>query len=282
MPARLILNADDFGLTHGINRAVAELHAAGCLTSASLMAAGPAFDDAVAIARAHPNLGVGCHIVLVDGRPVSDPATLPTLCPNGQTLRPSLIEFICDLLLHRIDPAEIQREALAQFHKIERAGIRVTHFDTHKHTHLFPPVAAQLSAILKRCEFVALRNPFEPDFAKDAAAAPLKRRIQMAALNRIKPLWKRATSHIQTTDGTLGIAATGRLNGVVLRHTLATLPASGTYELLCHPGYSDAELDAIPTRLRQHREIEREALLAEIPLLRSIPNAPTLISYAEL
>ncbi|HEY0163191.1 MAG TPA: ChbG/HpnK family deacetylase, partial [Edaphobacter sp.] len=69
MPARLIINADDFGLTPGINRSILELHRAGVLTSATLMATGPAFDEAVAIASSTPTLGVGCHVVLTDGVP---------------------------------------------------------------------------------------------------------------------------------------------------------------------------------------------------------------------
>src|SRR5271154_4644382 len=86
MPPRLIINADDFGLTPGINRAIAELHQAGALTSTTLMATGPAFDDAVVMARANPTLGVGCHIVLTDGVPVSPPQTVPTLLgPDGKT-----------------------------------------------------------------------------------------------------------------------------------------------------------------------------------------------------
>src|SRR5215472_9391252 len=88
MHVRLIINADDFGLTCGINRAIAELHEAGAITSATLMATGPAFDDAVALALARPSLGVGCHIMLVDGTPVSDPATIPTLLgPDRRTFR---------------------------------------------------------------------------------------------------------------------------------------------------------------------------------------------------
>jgi predicted glycoside hydrolase/deacetylase ChbG (UPF0249 family) len=280
--SRLILNADDFGLTPGINRAIAELHVAGALTSATLMATGPAFDDAAAIARATPTLGIGCHLVLTDGTPVSDPITLPTLCPNGQNFRPSLVAFIRDLLLHRIDPAEIQREALAQFHKIEDADIRVTHFDSHKHTHMFSAVATQLRGVLKRREFVALRNPFEPAFARHTANAPLKRRLEVALLNRFKPAWERATTGILTTDGTIGISATGSLNADTLRDTLASLPDHGTFELLCHPGYNDADLDRVTTRLHSHRELEYQALLQQIPLLRSQPNAPHLIHYGDL
>ena len=281
MAPRLIVNADDFGLTRGINRAIAELHQAGALTSATLMASGPAFDDAVAIARAHPALGVGCHIVLTDGTPVCPPHTVPTLCPNQRTFRTSLAAFARDLLLHRIDPADIQREALAQFNKIERAGIRPTHFDTHKHTHIFPRVAAQLAAILRRAPFLSLRNPFEPGFAKHAAHAPLKRRLQVALLDRFQPAYERVTAGLPTTSGSLGISATGSLNAATLRDTLAALPTTGTFELLCHPGYNDADLDRINTRLRYHREIEYQALLAQIPQLRLQPNPPELIHYGD-
>src|ERR1700760_2157932 len=99
MPPRLIINADDFGLTPGVNRAIAELHQARALTSATLMATGSAFDDAVAIAHANPALGVGCHIVLTDGAPVSPPQSIPTLIgADGRNLRPSLVDFVQALL----------------------------------------------------------------------------------------------------------------------------------------------------------------------------------------
>src|ERR1035437_227407 len=133
MTARLILNADDFGLTPGINRAIGELHSSGVLTSATLMATGPAFDDAVAVARAHPSLGVGCHIVLTDGAPVSPPESVASLLgPDAKTFRPSLLDFLQALFRGRIHPDEVAREALAQVEKLQRAGIPVTHFDTHK------------------------------------------------------------------------------------------------------------------------------------------------------
>src|SRR6185437_5827911 len=137
MQVRLIINADDFGLTPGVNRAIAELHDAGAVTSATLMATGPAFDDAVAIALARPTLGIGCHIVLVDGTPVSDPATIPTLLgPDRRKFRNSLGDFALGVLRGAIRQDHIQREALAQIQKLQRAGLRLTHADTHKHTHL--------------------------------------------------------------------------------------------------------------------------------------------------
>src|SRR5271170_3951963 len=127
MPARLIINADDFGLTQGVNRAIAELHQAKALTSATLMATGAAFDDAIATAHANPTLGVGCHIVLTDGAPVSRPETITTLLgPDRKTFRPKLLDFIQALLRGKISEVEIEREALAQIQKLQRNGIAVT------------------------------------------------------------------------------------------------------------------------------------------------------------
>jgi predicted glycoside hydrolase/deacetylase ChbG (UPF0249 family) len=278
MPARLILNADDFGLTPGINRAIAELHRAGVLTSTTLMATGPAFDDAVRLAKSLPTLGVGCHILLVDGTPVSPPAEIPTLLgPDRRTFRPTLGHFVRDLFLGRIDTAEIACEALAQIQKLQRAGIGVTHLDTHKHTHIFPQVARELIALVHQTSIAAIRRPFEPAFS--IGNAPLKRRLQLAILNRFQPTFNRLAAQTLAPDGTLGIAATGTLTPATLQQILRALPATGTYELCCHPGYNDPDLAHITTRLRQHREIERQALLTEIPTL---PPATQLIHYGNL
>ncbi len=280
MPARLILNADDFGLTAGINRAIAELHQAGVLTSATLMANGPAFHDAVRIALAHPSLGVGCHIVLTDGVPVSPPEAIPTLLgADGRTFRPKLTRFIRDLLLGRIRESEIQSEALAQVRKIQRSGIRITHLDTHKHTHVFPSVTRALLRVMHATHVAALRNPFEP--AHTRTYARLQRRLQISLLNSFQASFHRIIPPALTTNGTFGISATGNLNAEELRALLRHIPAQGTFELLCHPGYHDQDLDAIPTRLREHREIERQALLREVPAILLHPQSPQLIHYGD-
>jgi hopanoid biosynthesis associated protein HpnK len=287
MPARLILNADDFGLTRGINRAIAELSAAGVLTSATLMASGPAFDDAVELARTHPNLGVGCHIVLTDGTPVSPPESIPTLLAHDRrSFRGRLTRFLQALLTGRIREDDIAREALAQIEKLQRAGIRITHLDTHKHTHLFPMVSRPLLEVAERTGIRAIRSPFEPDWSQSVAPGGVPRRLAVRALTLLKPAFDatpQISSHaVQTTDGTIAISATGNLDSNVLAQLLSALPATGTYELCCHPGYNDADLDIITTRLRAHRDTEREALLSEVPRVLTGPNAPTLITYADL
>ncbi|CAN5459589.1 hypothetical protein BH10ACI4_BH10ACI4_04850 [soil metagenome] len=287
MPPRLILNADDFGLTSGVNRAIAELHRAGVLTSATLMATGAAFEDAVSIARANPGLGVGCHITLVDGIPVAHPQSIPTLLgSDGKTFRPSLLDFIQALLRGDIREDDIEREALAQVQKLQRAGIDVTHLDTHKHTHLFPTVARPLLHLAERTSVGAIRNPFEPTWTRALGHGGLLRRLQVTLLNRMKPRFDAIPqlrhAHVLTTDGTLGISATGDLNPTTLSETLAALPAEGVFELCCHPGYNDKDLDAIPTRLRSTRDVEREALLSILTKRMSQPNAPELIHYGAL
>jgi predicted glycoside hydrolase/deacetylase ChbG (UPF0249 family) len=283
MAARLILNADDFGLTRGINRAIAELHAAGALTSATLMATGSAFDDAITIARNHPTLGVGCHVVLTDGVPVMPPDKIRSLLgPDGRTFRPSLTHFIRDLLLGHIVPSEMESEIIAQIQRLQAAGIQPTHLDTHKHTHIFPAVITSLLKAAERTGVPAIRNPFEPAFARHAANATLKRRAQISLLNRFKPQYQRIATSAHTTDGTIGISATGNLNDATLRDTLAALPSSGTFELCCHPGYNDADLDPIPTRLRSHRDAERQALLSAFSANSPHPSLPHLINYSAL
>lgn len=287
MPLRLIINADDFGLTPGVNRAIAELHRAKVLTSATLMATGAAFEDAVSIARAHPALGVGCHIVLTDGVPVSDPRNIPTLLGgDGKTFRPSLLDFMQALVRGVIHEDDIEREALAQIEKLQRAGIAVTHLDTHKHTHLFPAVARPMLRLAQRCSIGAVRNPFEPAWSSRLAPNAFVRRLEFHILSILgkksfQSLPQLSHGRVLTTNGTIGVSATGELNDASLHKILCAMP-EGTWELVCHPGYNDAALNTIATRLRATRDIEREALLKEIPqAVRTLPGLE-LIHYGQI
>jgi predicted glycoside hydrolase/deacetylase ChbG (UPF0249 family) len=287
MAPRLIINADDFGLTPGVNRAIAELHQAKALTSATLMATGAAFEDAVAIAHANRTLGVGCHIVLTDGIPVLPPERIPTLIgPDRKTFRPSLIDFLQALLLGNICEVDIFREAAAQIQKLQRAGIDITHLDTHKHTHLFPAVLRPLLGLADRLSIHAIRQPFEQPWSLALGHGNRLRRLQIKLLSGLKTAFERQpqirNNHVLTTDGTIGISATGNLYGMTLHQILHAMPAEGTFELCCHPGYNDSDLDRITTRLRAHRDIERNALLTEVPALALHPNAPHLINYGDL
>jgi hopanoid biosynthesis associated protein HpnK len=262
---RLIVNADDFGLTGGINRAVAELHDSGALNSATLMAEAPRFAEAVALARQCPLLGVGCHIVLVDGSPAADASSISSLLDSAgdrASFRSTLGVFARDLYMGRISRADIEREAAAQILRLQKTGVPVTHIDTHKHTHMFPAVLDAVMRAAKACGIHAIRNPFEP--AWSVAATPDARsirKLQVRLLDRFRGNFWRLVREREfvTTDGCLGVLATGTLDETALRSILNSMP-EGTWELVCHPAYLDDELRATHTRLQESRAVELSAL----------------------
>ncbi len=170
---RLIVNADDFGLTAGVNRAVLELHREGGLTSTTLMARSAAADQAIEFSRAAPSLGVGCHVVLVDGEPALPAAEIPTLIDRKTgSLRYSLTGFLMRLFSGRIRISEIEAEAAAQIALLKNRGLRLTHIDTHKHTHMFPPVLRAVLRAARAAGIRAVRNPFEPSWRCVPRLAP--------------------------------------------------------------------------------------------------------------
>ena len=123
----LHVNADDFGFTRDVNEGIVHAHHAGILTATTLMANGAAFEHAVGLARATPTLDVGCHLVLTGGVSVV----------SGSPLPGDVKQVMLAVASGRLDPYV---ELRAQISRIMAAGIRPTHLDTHKHTHLFPPV----------------------------------------------------------------------------------------------------------------------------------------------
>lgn len=266
--ARLIVNADDFGLTAGVNRAIGELNQAGVLTSATLMVRAAAADAAVAMALGRPGLGVGCHVVLVDGEPVLPAGELPTLVDQRTgRFTPTLGKFLMRLKSGRIRAAEIEAEARAQMMRLKERGIGLTHFDAHKHTHMFGEVLEPLLRAAKSSGVGAVRNPFEPGWSVAATpGAAWKRRVQVALLRsqRGEFLQRVASAGLRTTAGSLGVVATGRLDARAVRLLVEAMLREGgaedVFELVTHPGYNDAELAGARTRLLASREAEREAL----------------------
>jgi hopanoid biosynthesis associated protein HpnK len=288
---RLIVNADDFGLTPGVNRAIVEAHSRGIVTSSTLMANGPAFDDAVRKAQTVPDLGIGCHVVLIDGKPVIDGKKLPSIASQqseGIHFRNSLKPFAARALTGRLDPEEIEAEVTAQIRKLQSAGLSVSHVDTHKHTHLLPAVLRPLLRSAKTCGVLALRNPFGP--RKPLRSTELLRRPSLwtryAELKVLSTLANkfRLAAHREdmlTTDGTLGIVVTGALDEQLFRAFSDIIP-EGTWEFVCHPGYNDDALKTVNTRLRESREAELRLLT--MPEVRELlaSKGIQLISYRDL
>jgi hopanoid biosynthesis associated protein HpnK len=288
---RLIVNADDFGFTAGVNRAIVEAHTRGIVTSTTLMASGPAFNDAVRLAKETPRLDVGCHLVLIDGEPVLDAVRLPSITSRNSgtaRFRDGLKSFAARALTSRFDPAEIEAETSAQIRKIQSAGIAVSHVDSHKHTHLFPAVLQPVLRAALACGVRAVRNPFgprKPLTSTELLARPglwtryAEVRILGALAGKFQDAAKR--QGMATPDGTLGVVVTGALDERLFRAIAATIP-QGTWEFVCHPGYNDADLQRANTRLRESRETELRILT--MPEARQLLEAEgiVLISYREL
>ena len=283
---RLIVNADDFGLTQGVNRAIVEGNAAGIVTYATLMANAKASLAAADLAKLQPSLKTGCHVVLIDGEPLS--INLPTLTNGSSRFRNSLKQFAMAAVRKQIFADEIQRETEAQIRKIQACGVALTHVDSHKHTHIFPEVLRPVLRAAKACGIRAVRNPFEPlrSWPREMVLGTpglWLRSAAVMAFQMFAAAFHRALREegMVSTDGTVGIAATGLLDQQILLKILKALP-EGTWELVCHPGYSDPDLQAAGTRLTQSREVELAALTSAETKEAIARQKIQLISYADL
>jgi chitin disaccharide deacetylase len=245
-PTRLIVNADDFGFTRDVNEGIVEAHRHGILTATTLMANGDAFDHAVALARETPTLDVGCHLVLVQGRSIRDPS---------RALPATVAELLRALVSGDLP---VYEELAAQVGKIVGAGVRPTHLDTHKHTHLLPPVLSALARVAQEFGIRWVRRPF--DFGIDPGARITKSAVAFG-MRITRPGFARALGALRSTDYFTGFQITGTLDPGKLISTLERLP-QGLTEFMCHPGKLGPELRAATTRLKESRAIELAALLS--------------------
>ena len=179
----------------------------------------------------------------------------------------------------------LKPKSTAQIRKLQAAGVAVSHLDTHKHTHIFPQVLRPLLRAARACGVPAVRNPFGPVRFSSLAKYPSlwKRYSQVTILNRLGGRFRKsvADAGMLTTDGTVGIVATGAMDHYLFENTVDSLP-EGTWELVCHPGYNDADLANIRTRLRESRVEEMRVLTS--PEAREMLNRSgvQLISYRDL
>lgn len=236
----LIPNADDFGFTRDVNEGIIHGHRQGILTATTLMATGQAFDNAVMLARENRSLDVGVHLVLVgsDGFP------------------PTVAQLIRQIALRRID---IYGELAAQVRKLQNAGIQPTHLDTHKHTHLLPPVLNAVARISSEFRIPWVRRPFDLPF--HGAGVTWQRRAITTALGFARSRFHRvlARQGCRTTDHFAGFLMTGHYDAAELARLIRRLP-EGVTEFMCHPGFCTQELRAKRTRLKESRRRELDAL----------------------
>ena len=285
---QLILNADDFGLTRGINQGIMRAHRGGILTSATLMANGPAFDDAIELAKANPQLGIGCHLVLSGGRAVAPREKIPSLAGPDGSLPESLAALVLRVTSGTLRTADIETELRAQIEKIRAAGIEATHVDTHKHTHCHPRVLNVVGRVARAFGISKIRNPVES--ARDSWQSTRPdvpgRILDFAASCAVRSIKSQFNSisrgyDLRSPDHFLGLVATGRLDATALVGLLQVVP-EGTTEIMLHPGICDGDLRETHSRLQMHRETEMNALIAPEVMNVVTERQIHLISYRDL
>ena len=261
MQRHLVVNADDLGLTVGVNDGIFDAHDHGILTSASLFAGAPATADAIERARRLPSLGLGAHLALVDGSPTLPPRLVPTLVEDDGRFRRSWRPFIVACLRGKVSLAEVELELTAQVERLRNAGVTLTHLDAHKHVHAYPPVFAIVARLAGRFGIPVVRVPYErwSPASGDVRSLPLQALLNAAMLPWARRNYRTAASHHVRTPHFVGRIHTGMLGAEALAGLVHALPP-GVTELMVHPGYRDDELERSGTRLLESRQKELDLL----------------------
>lgn len=281
-PARLIVNADDLGMSDGINRAIFSAHERGIVTSTSLMAVGAAFDSAVRDARGHERLGVGVHLCLHDEKPVLPPGAVRTLVGADGKMRP-LSQVLRRLLTGRLDASEIAAEYAAQVARARDAGIDVTHLDSHCHLHAFPPVARVVRRVAAQFGIVCVRKP-EASRLSDYVGAPLGRYPVALMITLCNKLSRAALGDagVRTTHRFAGMVRSGTVDAAWLAKAVASLEPARWTELVIHPGDGSPLYGAQDDHGPAQRKVEWDAVTSPLVLEAVRARGVKLVNYRDL
>ena len=250
---RIILSADDFGLSLGVNEAVEQAHRTGLLSTASLMVAGPAAADAVRRARAMPDLRVGLHLVVIEGA-ATDPSRAPGLVDAAGQFPSGQFRLGVSYFAHSAIRRQLRHEIRAQYQAFAATGLHLDHANAHKHMHLHPTVGRMMIEEGRRSGLTAIRIPAEPPAVMAALGVP------QGPGARALHAWTRLLRHqarragLRTNDHAFGIAWSGHMTTDRLVALARHLPP-GLSEIYFHPA---ACRDALLTQLMPDYEHEAE------------------------
>jgi hopanoid biosynthesis associated protein HpnK len=241
----LIINADDFGLHSAVNAAVEKSHLEGVVRSTSIMAVGEAFEEAVAISKRCPDLGIGIHLTLVAASPINNRECVPSLVSDDGMFLPGHPQFIRRYLAGGLDYGEVEKELESQIQKVIDAGICLTHADSHQHLHVLPEIGRIVRRLLKRFDIPAVRIPAEPLFFTGGLHASPGRIVGKSGLTFLARRFCTAAEKdgLRTTDHFYGMLAGGQMTLPRMLAVLEALPG-GITELMVHPGCDNKVLSA--------------------------------------
>lgn len=278
---KIIINADDFGLSKGVNEGVVKAHTEGILTSATLMTNMPQAEDAVALAKSLPSLGIGLHLNLTEGKPLSKDPRVSQLTNTAGVFAFSVEKLCLTSLLSPSLRQAIQIELESQIQWALHHNLKPTHLDSHKHFHCFPAIFGIVCKLAKQYEISTIRQPLERQHFDQHWPKPDKKGLRRATIlrgcSRIDAILTKA--YFKTSE-LLGIAHTGSINTAYLE-AVSLYNSAPIVEIMTHPGYMKG-LDKNHTRLVEHREQELEALCSE--QTKAAFNKPTiqLVHYGQI
>jgi len=235
---KLIVHADDFGLSKEINKGIIFAHTNGILTSTSIMACGPAFDHAVQLVKEVSSLDVGVHLTVIEERPLLSPLRVPSLVSTDGRFHPHAKDFFKRYIMKRISLEEIRLEFTKQIEKVLDNGIDITHIDSHQHIHILPGIFKITVSLAKKYGIRSIRIPDERlrlYMFKNLSAYP--RILQLLIVKAILKFVNK--QHIEPSLYFYGFFYGGKLNKDNLRIILKKLMKNGIAEIMCHPGLND-------------------------------------------
>ncbi len=230
---RLVVTADDFGASTEVNDAVEQAHRVGILTAASLMVAGDAAADAVARAHTLPRLGVGLHVVLVEGRPVLPPERIPALIDTDGKFRTDMARAGVTIFASPAARRQLAAEVEAQFAAFAATGLPLDHVNAHKHFHLHPTIAGAILKAGRRHGMRSARAPIEPrGLLRLLDGTDTGPRIETAWARLVRGRMRR--HGLLVPDQVFGLAWSGAMTADRVRGILERLP-DGLTEIYTHP-----------------------------------------------
>ena len=238
----LIINADDFGRHELINRAVEKAFLTGCLKSATIMAGGKFFDDAVKIAKKNSGLGVGIHFTLANGFPVLPPEKIPSLVTEDGVFFENYVVFLKKFVQGKISLGEIKSELAAQLEKVLNAGINLTHFDSHQHLHHFPGIIDIVLNLAESAKISKMRAANTKIFDGELNSfGKFVGRFGLSSLAKFAK-YKASKKNISTPEHFAGIVAGESVSENFLENLILNLQ-DGTTEVMLHPGTDNKILE---------------------------------------
>lgn len=270
---RIRITADDFGWTLAHNRAVEQAVQAKTLTHASLLCNGFAVEDAVAVAQRNPQLGVGVHLTLCEGMPLSSDRALGTLLHPQGAFHDGLQPLVSSYLRRKLPLSAIEREWRQQIERARSFGLQLSHLDGHKHVHLLPPLLTLTCQLAREYGIPFVRASFESPSLAVMSRLPGWLVISSLALHAKRVI---AAHGLTTADHFVGFTTSGAMTEATLLSAVAHAKP-GTTEIMVHPAEESAELAPLSAR---YRWAQNYRFAAELSALRSPAVAAAIVQLA--